>query len=116
MSPEAKAHGVEGLKGGQEGDQPLHSNGTAPPFPAPGGGGEGWRQEGKEAREGGSSVAFCLSAQLPDHVALTAAQDNWVKPRFSPVSFFLVLSGFCMHYAYCKKVYRDLAVILIIKG
>merc|ERR1719487_1224486 len=39
--------------------------------------------------------------------SLVAAQDNIIKPRFTPVSFFLVLSGFCMHYAYCKKLYRD---------
>eukprot|EP00746_Dinoflagellata_sp_MGD_P160129 gnl/MRDRNA2_/MRDRNA2_86808_c0_seq3.p1 gnl/MRDRNA2_/MRDRNA2_86808_c0~~gnl/MRDRNA2_/MRDRNA2_86808_c0_seq3.p1 ORF type:complete len:649 (+),score=150.38 gnl/MRDRNA2_/MRDRNA2_86808_c0_seq3:70-2016(+) len=39
--------------------------------------------------------------------SLVAAQDSIIKPRFTPVSFFLVLSGFCMHYAYCKKLYRD---------
>jgi peptidoglycan/LPS O-acetylase OafA/YrhL len=39
--------------------------------------------------------------------SLVAAQNEVIKPRFTPVSFFLVLSGFCMHYAYCKKLYKD---------
>merc|ERR1719272_2676901 len=44
--------------------------------------------------------------------SIVAAQDNLMKPRYTPVSFFLVLSGFCMHYAYCKKVYHGVWDVL----
>jgi len=44
--------------------------------------------------------------------SLVASQEEIIKPRFTPVSFFLVLSGFCMHYAYCKKLYRDVWDVL----